>query len=114
MIEYLKKARPPQIRNEDELELFFLGYLQGTFLNEKIEIIPQNIISRGKQSQPDIVVGGTVAIELKYIRSLKDANEGVGQASSYASIYPHVVLYYYDPRRKGRYERVLYHMKTLN
>ncbi len=106
VVRLLKSATPPKVKNEDELELYFLGLLQGRFYGRKIEVVPQTIaVSRGKTTQPDIVVGGVVAVELKYVRSSGDADRGIGQAAKYASMYPYVVLYYYDPQKRSHHSK---------
>lgn len=89
IVKLLKRITPPKVKNEDELELYVLGLLQGKFASKKIEVVPQTIaVSRGKTTQPDIVVGGAVAVELKYIRGSDDSDRGIGQAVKYASMYP--------------------------
>ncbi|MBE8540251.1 SAP domain-containing protein [Geoglobus acetivorans] len=104
IVKLLRKITPPKVKNEDELELYVLGLLQGKFENKKIEVVPQTIaVSKGKTTQPDIVVGGAVAVELKYIRGSGDADRGIGQATKYASMYPYVVLYYYDPQKRSHH-----------
>ena len=106
VVKLLKSVTPPKVKNEDELELYFLGLLQGRFYGKKIEVLPQTIaVSRGKTTQPDIVVGGVVAVELKYVRSSGDADRGIGQAAKYASMYPYVVLYYYDPQKRSHHSK---------
>ncbi|AIY90031.1 SAP domain-containing protein [Geoglobus acetivorans] len=104
IVRLLRKITPPKVKNEDELELYVLGLLQGKFESRKIEVVPQTIaVSKGKTTQPDIVVGGAVAVELKYIRGSADADRGIGQATKYASMYPYVVLYYYDPQKRSHH-----------
>ncbi len=104
IVKLLKKVTPPKVKSEDELELYVLGLLQGKFESKKIEVVPQTIaVSKGKTTQPDIVVGGVVAVELKYIRGSGDADRGIGQATKYASMYPYVVLYYYDPQKRSHH-----------
>ncbi|AEA46900.1 SAP domain-containing protein [Archaeoglobus veneficus] len=106
IVKLLKKITPPKVKNEDELELYVLGLLQGKFASRKIEVVPQTIaVSRGKTTQPDIVVGGAVAVELKYIKGADDSDRGIGQAVKYASTYPYVVLYYYDPQKRSHHSK---------
>ncbi len=106
IVKLLKSVTPPKVKNEDELELYFLGLLQGRFYGKRIEVVSQTVtVSKGKTTQPDIVVGGVVAIELKYIRGSDDSDRGIGQAVKYASTYPYVVLYYYDPQKRSHHSR---------
>lgn len=106
IVKLLKRITPPKVKNEDELELYVLGLLQGKFAGKKVEVVPQTIaVSRGKTTQPDIVVGGAVAVELKYIRGSDDSDRGIGQAVKYAGMYPYVVLYYYDPHKRSHHSK---------
>lgn len=106
IVRLLKKITPPKVKNEDELELYILGFLQGKYAGKKIEVVPQTItVSKGKTTQPDIVVGGAVAVELKFIRGSDDSDRGIGQAVKYASVYPYVILYYYDPQKRSHHSK---------
>jgi hypothetical protein len=83
------------VKNEEELELYVLGLLQGKFAGKKTEVVLQTIsVSKGKTTQPDIVVGGVVTVELEHIKSAADADRAIGQATKYAGMYSYVVFYY--------------------
>ena len=88
----LRVSTPPKVKNEDVLELYFLGLLQGIFYRRNVSVISQTVtVSKGKTTQPDIVIVDVVAVELKYIKSAGDADRGIGQAVKYASMYPYIV-----------------------
>jgi len=92
----LKQLDPPKIKIEKELELFIYGFLKGRYHN-KYNVNAQTICKRkGRTMRPDIVINSSLAIELKVVKSANDIHNGVGQAVSYSTEYPFVILYLYN------------------
>lgn len=94
----LESFSPYKPRDEGDIEREVFRLLKAKFGERGISVFGQSIgVVRGKTLVPDIVVGRSVAVELKYIRRSSDFRMAIAQAAEYQRVHPYVVLYCYDP-----------------
>jgi len=116
----LKGFRPYKIRDEAELEKQIVQWLEGRGVKS---VTAQTAGAyRGDIHIPDIVIGGTTAIEIKYFRRRTADNwdKAVGQAVRYKANgnYDWVILFTLDesgivPEDYKKYEKLLTWLKII-
>lgn len=100
----LEDFSPYKPRDEGDIEREVFRLLKEKFEERGIPVVGQAIgVVRGKTRVPDIVVGKSVAVELKYIRRSADFQKALGQAVVYQQSHPYVILYCYDPEDRCGY-----------
>ena len=92
-----------RLRNETELEYYMFGRLEEFFRGRGVRVSHQAIGIRDR-SKPDIIVQRgkeTVIVELKYIRTQRDYEDGITQATKYSGFErAKVILFCYDPEKR--------------
>jgi len=100
----LEDFSPYKPRDEGDIEREVFRLLKSRFEERGIPVVGQAIgVVRGKTRVPDIVIGKSIAVELKYIRRSADFQKAVGQAVMYQQSHPYVILYCYDPEDRCGY-----------
>ena len=100
----LEDFSPYKPRDEGDIEREVFRLLKYRFEERGIPVVGQAIgVVRGKTRVPDIVVGKSVVVELKYIRRSADFQKALGQAVVYQQSHPYVILYCYDPEDRCGY-----------
>jgi len=92
-----------RLRDEKELEYYMFGRLEEFFRGRGVRVSHQAIGIRDR-SKPDIIVQRgkeTIIIELKYIRTQRDYEDGITQATKYSGFErAKVILFCYDPEKR--------------